>query len=148
ERTISKQTLSLLDSQLLQPSQLPVARQQALKEKFHAFTRGLPRADGLRLDFRHSPGIGPNAFVLHDGQVVMTDQLVALAEDDAELLAVLGHEAGHHERRHGLRRAMEKSAFLVVMGFLFGDVSGAGALSVSLPILLLESGYSRQHERE
>lgn len=148
ERTISNQTLALLDAQVLAPSRLPAARRQALQEKFHAFTRGLPRADGLRLDFRHAPGIGPNAFVLPDGQVLMTDQLVALAEDDAELLAILGHEAGHHEHRHGLRGALEKSAILVVMGFLFGDVSGAGALSVSLPILLLETGYSRQHERE
>lgn len=148
ERAISNQALSLMDSHMLQPSRLPTARQQALKEKFQAFTRGLPRADGLRLDFRHAPGIGPNAFVLPNGQVVMTDQLVALAEDDTELLAILGHEAGHHEHRHGLRRGLEKSAILVVMGFLFGDVSGAGALSVSLPVLLLESGYSRQHERE
>lgn len=148
ERAISNQALSLMDSYVLQPSRLPSARQQSLREKFHDFTRGLPRADGLRLDFRHAPGIGPNAFVLPDGQVVMTDQLVLLAEDDEELLAVLGHEAGHHEHRHGLRRGLEKSAILVVMGFLFGDVSGAGALSVSLPVLLLESGYSRQHERE
>ena len=37
---------------------------------------------------------------------------------------------------------------LVVVGFLFGDVSGTGALSVSLPVLLVEQGFSRGHERE
>ena len=86
--------------------------------------------------------------MLPNGLVVMTDQLVTLAGDDEELLAVLAHEAGHHEHRHGLRRALEKSAMLVVVGFLFGDVSGTGALSVSLPMLLVEQGFSRGHERE
>jgi len=148
ERTISNQALALLDGHLLEPTRLPAPRRESLQQSFFDMTRGLPRADGLRLDFRHAPGIGPNAFVLPDGQVVMTDQLVTLAKDDEELLAVLAHEAGHHEHRHGLRRALEKSAMLVVVGFLFGDVSGTGALSVSLPVLLVESGYSRQHERE
>lgn len=148
ERTISRQALALLDGHLLEPSRLPAPRRESLQLRFHEMTRGLPRADGLRLDFRHAPGLGPNAFVLPNGQVVMTDQLVTLAQDDDELLAVLAHEAGHHEHRHGLRRALEKSAMLVVVGFLFGDVSGTGALSVSLPVLLVEQGFSRGHERE
>ena len=33
-------------------------------------------------------------------------------------------------------------------GFLFGDLSGTASLSVSVPVLLLESGFSRSHERE
>ncbi len=148
EGTISRQALALLDGRLLEPSRLPASRRESLQQRFHEMTRGLPRADGLRLDFRDAPGLGPNAFVLPNGQVVMTDQLVTLAQDDEELLAVLAHEAGHHEHRHGLRRALEKSAMLVVVGFLFGDVSGTGALSVSLPVLLVEQGFSRGHERE
>ena len=148
ERTISKQALALLDAGQLKPSNLPAERREALRLRFHEITRGLPRADGLRLDFRDARLLGPNAFVLPDGQVVMTDQLVALAEDDDELLAVLAHEAGHHEHRHGMRRALESSAVVVVAGFLFGDLSGTASLSVSIPVLLLESGFSRQHERE
>lgn len=148
ERTISDQALALLDATHLKPSGLPAEKREALQLRFHDITRGLPRADGLRLDFRNAPGLGPNAFVLPDGQVVMTDQLVALAGDEDELLAVLAHEAGHHEHRHGMRRALESSAVVVVAGFLFGDLSGTGSLSVSIPVLLLESGFSRKHERE
>jgi Zn-dependent protease with chaperone function len=102
----------------------------------------------LRLDFRDAPSLGPNAFALPDGQVVMTDQLVSLVSDDDELLAVLAHEAGHHEHRHGMRRGLESSAAVVVIGFLFGDLSGTGSLSVSIPTLLVNSGFSRRHERE
>lgn len=148
ERSISRQALALLDNTHLRPSRLPAARREELRTKFHALTRGLPRADGLRLDFRDAPSLGPNAFALPDGQVVMTDQLVARVSDDDELMAVLAHEAGHHEHRHGMRRGLESSAAVVVIGFLFGDLSGTGSLSVSIPTLLVNSGFSRRHERE
>lgn len=148
ERSISRQALALLDNTHLRPSRLPAARREELRTKFNALTRGLPRADGLRLDFRDAPSLGPNAFALPDGQVVMTDQLVARVSDDDELMAVLAHEAGHHEHRHGMRRGLESSAAVVVIGFLFGDLSGTGSLSVSIPTLLVNSGFSRRHERE
>ena len=148
ERAVSEQAMALLDASHLKPSELPPARQDALRLRFHEITRGLPRADGLRLDFRDAPALGANAFALPDGQIVMTDQLLALTDDEDELLAVLAHEAGHHEHRHGMRRALESSAVVVVAGFLFGDLSGTGSLAVSIPVLLLESGFSRQHERE
>lgn len=148
ERAISSQALALLDRTQLKPSELPLARQEQIQRRFHALVAGLPRADDLRLGFRNTPGLGPNAFALPDGHVVVTDQLVTLAESDEELLAVLAHEAGHHEHRHGMRQALQSSAVVVVAGFLFGDLSGTGSLSVSIPVLLLESGFSRQHERE
>lgn len=148
ERAITRQAMALLDGGQFKPSRLPEARREALKLRFFEITRGLPRADGLRLEFRDAPLLGPNALALPDGLVVMTDQLVELTDDEDELMAVLAHEAGHHEHRHGMRRALESSAVVVVAGFLFGDLSGTGSLSVSIPVLLLESGFSRNHERE
>lgn len=149
ERSISDQALSLIDRMQLQPSRLPAERKLALQLQFKALTTGLPRELDYRLSFRHAPGLGPNAFALPDGHVVVTDQLVELVGgNDDELLAVLAHEAGHHEHRHGMRQALQSSAVVVVAGFLFGDLSGTGSLSVSIPVLLLESGFSRDHERE
>ena len=149
ERAISDQALSLIDNLQLKPSQLPKERQLELQLQFQTLTRGLPREFDYRLSFRDAPGLGPNAFALPDGHVVVTDQLVALVgEHEEELLAVLAHEAGHHEHRHGMRQALQSSAVVVVAGFLFGDLSGTGSLSVSIPVLLLESGFSRDHERE
>ncbi|HEU0151798.1 MAG TPA: M48 family metallopeptidase [Arenimonas sp.] len=148
ERSVSDQAMALIERMHLAPSQLPAERQAALKEKFQALVADLPRGADFRLDLRHAPGIGANAFVLPDGRVVMTDALVTLAESDEQLLAVLAHEAGHHEQRHGMRRALQSSAVVVVAGFLFGDLSGTGSLSVSIPVILLESGFSRDFERE
>src|SRR5690606_2182906 len=137
--------LAIVDLQL-RPSRLPAERRAALQDRFAELVAGLPREADYRLDFRYAAAIGPNAFALPGGQILMTDQLVELAERDEELLAVLAHEAGHHEHRHGLRGALEDSAVLVVIGFMFGDVSGAGSLSVSVPTLLLQTGFSRDHE--
>lgn len=149
ERTISEQALQLIDRMQLQPSKLPEERQLALQLAFKDLVAGLPRELDYRLSFRDAKGLGPNAFALPDGHVVVTDQLVELVDgNDDELLAVLAHEAGHHEHRHGMRQALESSAVVVVAGFLFGDLSGTGSLSVSIPVLLLESGFSRSHERE
>ncbi|TNJ33840.1 M48 family metallopeptidase [Arenimonas terrae] len=149
ERTISDQAMALLDHTQLQPSKLPAERRLALQLVFKDLTRGLPRELDYRLSFRDAPELGPNAFALPDGHVVVTDQLVQLVgEHEDELVAVLAHEAGHHEHRHGMRQALQSSAVVVVAGFLFGDLSGTGSLSVSIPVLLLESGFSRDHERE
>ena len=148
ERSISKQAMALIDRVHLSPSQLPQDRREALQREFTALVAGLPREADFRLEFRDAPKLGPNAFALPDGLVVVTDQLVELVESDAELVAVLAHEAGHHEHRHGMRQALQSSAVVVVAGFLFGDLSGTGSLSVSIPVLLLESGFSRDHERE
>jgi Zn-dependent protease with chaperone function len=148
EQSIGEQALSILDSTHLRPTRLPKPRQEALQARFATLVADLPRAADYQLGFRHAPGIGPNALALPNGQIIVTDQLVTLAESDDELIAVLAHEAGHHEHRHGMRAALENSAIVVVAGFLFGDVSGTGSLSVSIPILLLQTGFSRDHETE
>jgi len=148
ERSIGAQTMALLEHTALKPSRLPLARQQSLQAQFHALVAGLPRADDMRLELRDSPGIGPNAFALPGGETVMTDQLVALARSDDELMAVLAHETGHHVHRHALRMALENGGVAAMAGFLFGDVSGTGTLAVSIPVLLLNNGYSRAHEHE
>ena len=148
ERSISRQAMALIDRMHLEPSQLPAERREALQREFAALVADLPREADFRLEFRDAAKLGPNAFALPDGLVVVTDQLVALVESDDELVAILAHEAGHHEHRHSMRQALQSSAVVVVAGFLFGDLSGTGSLSVSIPVLLLESGFSRDHERE
>ncbi len=148
ESAIGAQTMALLEHTALHPSRLPIARQQALQAQFRTLVAGVPRVEAMHLALRDSPGIGPNAFALPGGTIVMTDQLVALATSDDELMAVLAHETGHHVHRHALRMALENGGVAAMAGFLFGDVSGTGALSVSIPVLLLNNGYSRAHEHD
>lgn len=142
----SRQVLVLLDRSVFDPSEVPPPRQTALRASFDALQ--LPgRAGGQEyvLTFRQASSLGPNAVALPDGTIVMTDALVALARDDRELLAVAAHEAGHVDRRHGLRLFLQNSIVGLLVTWYVGDIS---SLAAGAPSALLEAGYSRDFERE
>lgn len=89
--------------------------------------------------------MGPNAFALPSGDIVVLDQLVELAENDDEVAGVIAHELGHVAYRHGLRQLIQSSVVSFVVGIYFGDVS---SLAASFGALALESRYSREFEHE
>jgi Zn-dependent protease with chaperone function len=143
--TLSGGVLDLLDRQALKPSRLPEQRQRELEAGFQQLAAGDPGLGRVRLLFRHGGALGPNAFALPDGRVILFDELVELAANDGEVMAVLGHELGHVKYRHGLRQLIQSSVVALVVASYLGDVSSA--LS-GLSTLLLESKYSRQFELE
>jgi Zn-dependent protease with chaperone function len=138
-------TLETLDRFLLQSSKLDASRQQELRD---AYARLQPLPDAqlqYRIEFRSSPEIGPNAFALPDGAIVMLDELVALSKDDNEFIAVLAHERGHVERRHALRMVLQSSVVGLVLAWYVGDVS---SLLATAPAIIMQAKYSRDMERE
>ncbi|HHW4643827.1 TPA: M48 family metallopeptidase, partial [Campylobacter coli] len=103
---MSKGTLQTLDTTVFSPSTLPDADKVKLNEGFGKLAaKSSLGAGGFNLNFRDGGIIGPNAFALPDGTVVITDQLVWLAAGDTDmLLGVLAHEIGHVELKHSLRQ--------------------------------------------
>jgi Zn-dependent protease with chaperone function len=97
------------------------------------------------LVLRDGGAVGANAFALPGGTVVVTDQLVELAPDDAALQGVLAHEIGHVENRHLMRQIISGTVVGVVVTLIAGDVSGVMA---ALPAALANLSYSRDMERE
>jgi Zn-dependent protease with chaperone function len=144
-RTLSVQTLKLLDGRLLLPSQLDEARQAALTDEF----RALRTADGRRPDsellFRASPQLGANAFTLPDGTIIVLDDLIASMDNDQQILAVLAHELGHVHGRHGLQRLLQSSAVGAFLTFYVGDIS---QLLAATPAAIVEAHYSQELEQE
>ncbi|HLL31914.1 MAG TPA: M48 family metalloprotease, partial [Allosphingosinicella sp.] len=59
-------------------------------------------ANAFRITTLNSPVM--NAFAVPGGYLYVTRQLVGLANDEAELASVLGHEAGHIAARHSSER--------------------------------------------
>ncbi|MBA3836407.1 MAG: peptidase M48 Ste24p, partial [Zymomonas sp.] len=59
-----------------------------------------------------------NAFAVPGGYVYVTRGLLALANDEAELAGVLGHEVGHVAARHSRKResAATRNAILAMLG--------------------------------
>jgi len=145
---VSNMVLAQMDEQWLQPSKLPKERQEKLRAGFWQLTTAdpnlLPYKGQMALHFRAAPILGPNAFALPDGQIVLLDELVALGEDD-EMLAVLAHEIGHLSKRHGIRQLIQTSVVAAVAAAWLGDISSAAA---ALSAVVLESKYSRDMERE
>ena len=85
---------------------------------------------------------------LPGGTIVVTDALVELAQNDAEILAVIAHELGHVEHRHSLRLALQSIGAGVILVAVTGDIGSVTDLAAGLPSLLLQNGYSRDMERE
>ncbi len=68
-------------------------------------TRAERGTGGYSLNFREGGAIGPNAFALPSGTIILTDELVDIAGDDNDMvLAVLAHEIGHVDKKHSLRQ--------------------------------------------
>lgn len=142
---LSADSLAALDRQVFTPSALPRERQQQIESAFTRLQMPAGSSRTYRLVFRKSDAIGANALALPSGTIVVTDGLEALAKDDREILGVLAHEAGHVDRRHGLRGILQNSFVGLLVALVAGDV---GSLAAAAPAALLEANYSRDLERE
>ena len=143
ELAIGNGALDFLDKQFFAPSKLAAEKQQDIQTRFN---RLYPLPEGalpITLVFRSSRA-GANAFALPSRQIVLTDELVTLLDDD-ELMAVLGHELGHIAEHHFTRRLIQSSTVAIGASFLFGDVSN---IIAGVPTLLLDLKYSRDTERD
>jgi Zn-dependent protease with chaperone function len=147
EKRIGNESLALMEKTSLAPSKLPAARQTALAGQLAAQCRK-QACPPYRLLFRKSGLFGANAMALPGGTIVVTDDLVGLARHDEEVLAVIGHELGHVAERHSLRLALQSIGAGVVLVAVTGDLSSVADLAAGVPTLLLQTGYSRDMERE
>lgn len=94
----------------------------------------------------------PNAFVLPSGHMGVTTGLLAIARNDDQLAAVIGHEVGHVVARHAAERASTTQTTGLILGAVqsqAGDYSQAvqafGGMGAQLGVLL---PFSRSHELE
>lgn len=143
-KTLSVQTLNLLDGKILMPSKLDPERRAALSAKFHALRLregGTPESELL---FRASP-LGANAFTLPDGTIIVLDDLISAIDDDPQILAVLSHELGHAHGRHGLQLLLQSSAVGAFWTLYVGDISG---LLAAAPAAVVQARYSQDLEKQ
>jgi Zn-dependent protease with chaperone function len=141
---IGRGTLTLLDT-ALEPTKLSKREQRQL----HAlFARAAADYPALSLDLELRKAGFANAFALPDGTVVLTDEIVRLSTHDGALEGVVFHEIGHVVHGHGLRRALESSAFAFIAAAYYGDAERVSALGGGLPLAYAQSRYSRDEETE
>lgn len=151
DAALGEQALKSFDDEGLAPSALPAERQAAIRQAFaSAVERAYPAAErpAYTLHFRAAGEleIGPNAFALPGGHMVMTDALAELLADAPEVATgVLAHELGHVRHRHGMRLVVQASLLAAAAGLVIGDFSSVLA---TVPAVLGHAAYSRDFERE
>ncbi len=87
----------------------------------------------------------PNAFALPGGKVYLLDGLVQQAKSVDEVAGVLAHELGHAHHRDGLRKIIQTGGSSFLIGLLFGDVMGGGAVLFATRTMI-DASYSREAE--
>ncbi len=149
EKALGDEIIAWLDdNKWFNPPHIDKERQESIQEGFKKLYKGLSMSEHYRLDFRCSKFIGPNAFALPGGAIVITDQMVKAAESDEEILAVLAHEIGHVERRHTMRQILQSSAVGVAVATITADAASLSVAVAGLPTILAQTKYSREFERE
>ncbi len=138
---------SIDEHELMKPTTLSEAQQQGVRNAFARAVARLPPQDvpHYELQFRKSE-IGPNAFALPGGTIVLTDELYRLVDGNPDIIVgVLGHELGHLRHRHGMRMLVQAGVLSAAAGALYGDFS---TLFSQIPVLLGQASYSRAFEHE
>lgn len=149
EQRLGEHTLALLQRTDFTASTLPQEKQQAVQRLFEQVKPVQMRQERtpLRLRLMNAP-IGPNAFMLADGTLIVSDDLVTLSRDDDGLAAVMLHEMGHHAHRHPMRMLVRSSLVSLTFMWMTGDVSGVGDTLLQSAAFVNEMQFSRAMEQE
>jgi Zn-dependent protease with chaperone function len=145
-------TLKTIDTVMASPTTLPDAERARIRAIFADLAAAVPeddiaRGQELRLLFRRVPGVGPNAFAMPGGTVVMTDAFATAFPDEDIIAGVLGHEIGHVIEEHGLRQVYKSLGIYVLVALMAGDTGPVLEDILLEGNLLLSLSFSRESER-
>jgi len=135
---IDNSSLSTIDRLITSKSDLDKDRQETLRAGFRQLVDASKTTKPAKLLFRDGGRIGPNAFALPAGTIVLTDQLAELLTDD-EIIAVFAHELVHVENNHSLQQMYRAFGFAAIVTVVAGDMSlvmeeilGGGGLMIAM----------------
>ena len=92
-----------------------------------------------------------NAFMAPNGMMVVWTGLLLRAQNEAQLAAVIGHEAGHYIKRHSLKSWLDAKSrtdlmVLLSIGLAVGGVPAGG--DIFNLTQLLQAGFMAKHSRD
>lgn len=89
-----------------------------------------------------------NAFALPGGNIFVYSAIVKKMKSADELIALIGHEQAHVNKRHSLKSICRNAAGSILFVTLFGDISGLSAGILSQAQEFEQLNYSRDLETE
>ena len=92
-----------------------------------------------------------NAFMAPNGMMVVWTGLLLRAQNEAQVAAVIGHEAGHYIKRHSLKSWLDAKSrtdlmVLLSLGLAVGGVPAGG--DIFNLTQLLQIGFMAKHSRD
>ncbi|MEQ1617461.1 MAG: M48 family metallopeptidase [Terricaulis sp.] len=95
-----------------------------------------------------TPGLlYPNAFALPDNSIIVTDDLIAMAQHPDELAGVLAHEIAHIEHNHVMKNVIRSIGAGIFFDIVFGG-AGAGQAIAIATVNLASLRFSREDEAD
>ena len=148
EAFVGRQAFRELDAIMFSPTRLAESR----RARIEASAQALARRGGIdpipELHFRDARLLGANAFAFPGGPIVVTDDLVHLLEEDDRVIAVLAHELGHVQERHGLRQVLRVGGVFVIASVVLGADDSLLEELAAIAVSTASAGYSRDFERD
>ncbi len=147
ERSLGRQALSWLDQNgWFKPTNLDSETLKTITGGFNGLCSDLRFKKYYGLEFRSSTVFGPNALALPGGIIVITDDMVNVAQSTEELLAILAHEIGHVELRHSMRSVLQNSIVAATAAAVTSDAASLSIAVTAFPVILAQTKYSREFE--
>ncbi len=149
EQKLGEHSLEWLQQSGFKPSALPAERQEAIQQLFLQVMPPQMRQERtpLKLVLMTAPTTA-NAFMLPDGTMVISDDLIKLTTSDDALAAVMLHEMGHHAHRHSMQMVVRSSLVALTFMWMTGDVNGIGDTLLQSAAFIHEMQFSRTIESE
>lgn len=139
---VGDQAESMLMS-MTEETELSLQRQNQIKA---LYSKNIVSEHPAKIVFRKGgENMSANALAIPNGTIMLTDELIALAKNDNELLGVLAHEQGHLDEKHSLQQALSGIGMSVLYIAVTGDASD---IVGGLPLAIAASSYSQNFELE
>ncbi len=150
---LDQSTLRTLDRIVLDETELTAERQDELTTVFNKLLAAKEKTGSksdrnfkYKLLFRDAGPIGPNAFAMPGGTIVVTDDLVQEFDEDHIIAAVLAHEIGHVDSEHQLRQVYRALGMWFMITMIAGDAGEILEDALLEGSAVLSLSYSREHE--
>ena len=140
-------SLASIDRFMAKRSTLHPIKQEKIRGIFKRLEAVAPEAN-YRLLFRNVPGVGPNAFALPGGTIIVTDALANEFPEPDIIAGILGHEMAHVYEDHSLKQLYGAAGTYLLVLLIIGDPGPVLEDILLEGQILLSLVFSREHERE
>ncbi|MDA9622524.1 M48 family metallopeptidase [Flavobacteriaceae bacterium] len=135
---------NMFENTFITESKIDIEKTKYLEE----FASELDLENSIPLSFSVIKSKEINAFALPNGKIVLYSAILDIMKSSDELVALIGHEVSHINKRHSTKILCRNLAGYVLVSLLFNDVNGIMAVLAENAQQLHSLSFSRKFEQE